>query len=87
MESRVSCHLEREWGITAKRHHVIDSDSSTANKFSQHLIFMLPSVIFQNNYEVGNFVKEMCSELRIYINQHSKQNKSTAVQIARVQNM
>lgn len=73
----VSFHLEREWGITAKRHDVIDFDSSTANKFSRHLIFMLPNVIFQNNYDVGNFVKDMCGELRTYINQHSKQNEGT----------
>ncbi|GFG38177.1 hypothetical protein Cfor_04829 [Coptotermes formosanus] len=71
----VSFHLKREWGITANRHHVIDLDSSTENKFSRHLIFMLPNVIFQDNYNIGNFVKDMCNELRIYINQHSKQKE------------
>jgi hypothetical protein len=71
----VSFHLRREWGISANRHHVIDLDSSTENKFSRHLIFMLPNVIFQDNYNVGHFVKDMCSKLRIYINEHSKQKE------------
>jgi hypothetical protein len=68
----VSFHLKKEWGITVNRHHVLDLDSSTQKKFSRHLIFMLPNAIFQDNYNVGNFVRNMCSELRTYINEHSK---------------
>ncbi|PNF25482.1 hypothetical protein B7P43_G05931 [Cryptotermes secundus] len=62
----ISFHLKKEWGITADRRHVLDLDSSTENKFSRHLIFMLPNAIFQDSYNVGNFVKDMCSELRLF---------------------
>jgi hypothetical protein len=68
-------HLKKEWDITADRHDVLDLDSSTEKKFSRHLIFMLPNAIFQDNYNVGNFVKDMCSELRSYIHKHSKKNE------------
>lgn len=71
----ISFHLEKEWGITADRRHVLDLDSSTENKFSRHLIFMLPNAIFQNSYNVGNFVKDVCNQLRIYINEHSKKTE------------
>jgi hypothetical protein len=74
----VSFHLKKEWGITTDRSRVLDLDSSTENKFSRHLIFLLPNVIFQDNYNVGNFVKAVCSELRIYINEYSKKTEDAA---------
>ncbi|KDR20422.1 DNA-directed primase/polymerase protein-like [Zootermopsis nevadensis] len=74
----VSFHMKKEWDITVNRHHVLDLDSSTEKKFSRHLIFMLPNAVFQDNYNVGNFVKNMCSELRLYINEHSKKEVGAA---------
>jgi hypothetical protein len=74
----VSFCLEKKLSITTDRRHVLDLDSSTKNKFSRHLIFMLPNAIFQDNYNVGNFVKDMCSELRIYINEHLKKTGDEA---------
>jgi hypothetical protein len=74
----VSFYLDKEWSITTDRRHVRDLDSSTTNKFSRHLIFMLPNAIFQDNYNVGIFVKDMCSELRIYINEHFKKTGDEA---------
>jgi hypothetical protein len=71
----ISFHMKKEWGIAVNRHQVLDLDSSTEKKFSRHLIFMLPNAIFQDNYNVGNFVKNMCSELRIYITEISKKEE------------
>ncbi|XP_078252804.1 DNA-directed primase/polymerase protein isoform X2 [Rhinoraja longicauda] len=36
---------------------VLNLDSSTHEKFSRHLVFHLPNVVFRNNIHVGNFIR------------------------------
>jgi hypothetical protein len=42
---------------------IIDLDSSTAHKFSRHLIVHLHGAIFENNAAVGHYVRNMCARI------------------------
>ena len=48
-----------EYGKTCVRLHALQLDSSTTQKFSQHLIY--PEVIFSDNLECGSFVKKIAA--------------------------
>eukprot|EP01083_Nonionella_stella_P059719 156298_1 len=44
---------------------IIDLESSTAIKFSRHLIILFPTnSVFSNNQQCGIFVRKMCDEIR-----------------------
>jgi len=60
--------LNHELGVPSGRNHVIELDSTTDTKFSQHLIWHIPNTVFKNNLEVGNFVHSICDSLRSYLN-------------------
>ncbi|KAK7794332.1 hypothetical protein R5R35_011268 [Gryllus longicercus] len=60
----VSFFLLKEWNIVCTRENILDLDSSTEQKFSRHLIYQLPGMIFHDNYSVGNFVKKICDALK-----------------------
>ena len=45
------------YGVQCDRSNIIQLESSSESKFSQHLIY--PQVIFKNNFECGNFIKEI----------------------------
>ncbi|KAM9330418.1 DNA-directed primase/polymerase protein [Gastrophryne carolinensis] len=49
--------LEEWYGVTCSADCVINLDSSTHEKFSRHLIFVLPNAAFKDNIHVGNFIK------------------------------
>ena len=49
--------LLQQYGITCNRKQIIQLDSSSSTKFSQHLIY--PEVTFRTNEECGHFVKNM----------------------------
>ena len=53
----VCFYLIKKFGICCNRGNVIDLDSSTKEKFSRHLIFHIPNVVFCSNVECGNFVR------------------------------
>lgn len=59
----VNDYLHKALGIACTRRHVVELDSSTTSKFSQHLIWHLPEAVFHNNIHVGYFVKQLCVEL------------------------
>lgn len=64
----VSWFLQDTYSIHCDRKDVIDLDSSTKDKYSKHLIFVLTNAAFKDNIHVGNFVKMMCCKLRSMIN-------------------
>jgi len=59
--------IEREFDVLCSEKHVIDLSSSTNQKFSRHLIFNHPKLLFSNNVQCGDFVKEICFSLRSFI--------------------
>ena len=67
----VSFCLEHELNISSSRNHVIELDSTTDTKFSQHLIWHIPNAVFKSNLDVGNFVHNICDGLRSYLNLES----------------
>ena len=71
----VSFCLKKELDVTTCRKHVIELDSTTHTKFSQHLIWHIPYTVFKSNLDVGNFVCHICNSLRLYLKM--KSNVST----------
>ncbi|XP_069055568.1 DNA-directed primase/polymerase protein [Pleurodeles waltl] len=53
----ISRKLEEFYGIECSAKDVLNLDSSTENKFSRHLIFLLQNAAFKDNIHAGNFVK------------------------------
>ncbi|CAJ0942112.1 unnamed protein product [Ranitomeya imitator] len=49
--------LEDCFGVKCCADYVLNLDSSTDEKFSRHLIFVLPNAAFKDNIHVGNFIK------------------------------
>uniref|UniRef100_A0A8C5LGL0 DNA-directed primase/polymerase protein n=1 Tax=Leptobrachium leishanense TaxID=445787 RepID=A0A8C5LGL0_9ANUR len=49
--------LEESYGIECSAECVLNLDSSSDDKFSRHLIFVLPNAAFKDNIHVGNFIK------------------------------
>uniref|UniRef100_A0A8C7SQJ0 DNA-directed primase/polymerase protein n=1 Tax=Oncorhynchus mykiss TaxID=8022 RepID=A0A8C7SQJ0_ONCMY len=48
--------LEEVYGIECSGKDVLNLDSSTEEKFSRHLIFILPNAAFKDNLHVGQFI-------------------------------
>uniref|UniRef100_A0AAR2J424 DNA-directed primase/polymerase protein n=1 Tax=Pygocentrus nattereri TaxID=42514 RepID=A0AAR2J424_PYGNA len=48
--------LEEVYGLQCSSKDVLNLDSSTAEKFSRHLIFLLPNSAFKDNSHVGRFI-------------------------------
>ena len=61
--------IQTKYDIHCTRENVVDLDSSTDLKFSRHLIFHLnqDEILFRNNHECGEFVKEICSCLELFL--------------------
>ncbi|XP_067298859.1 DNA-directed primase/polymerase protein isoform X1 [Pseudorasbora parva] len=51
--------LDEVYGLRCSAKEVLDLDSSTSEKFSRHLIFMLPGAAFQDNSHVGRFIHDI----------------------------
>uniref|UniRef100_A0A8C5L850 DNA-directed primase/polymerase protein n=1 Tax=Jaculus jaculus TaxID=51337 RepID=A0A8C5L850_JACJA len=51
--------LQDLYSVHCSAEDVLNLDSSTEEKFSQHLIFQLHEVAFKDNIQVGNFVRKM----------------------------
>uniref|UniRef100_A0A8D0HAN3 DNA-directed primase/polymerase protein n=1 Tax=Sphenodon punctatus TaxID=8508 RepID=A0A8D0HAN3_SPHPU len=49
--------LEELYGVQCSAEDVLNLDSSTDEKFSRHLLFLLRNTAFKDNSHVGNFVK------------------------------
>ncbi|XP_036372441.1 DNA-directed primase/polymerase protein [Megalops cyprinoides] len=55
----VCCKLEEVYGVKCSSKDVLNLDSSTEDKFSRHLIFLLPNVAFKDNTHVGHFINKI----------------------------
>lgn len=64
--------IETIFDIKIDKRFIIDLDSTTNSKFSRHLIFNLPNAAFRDNYNVGNFVKYVCKNIKSCIEQLDK---------------
>lgn len=56
--------LRSQFNLSRGEKDVLNLDSTSETKFSCHLIF--PNVIFENNYSIGCFVKQLCFELKSF---------------------
>lgn len=52
--------MQDKFGIELQRSWVVELDSSSARKFSRHVIIQIPGAAFRSNFHVGAFVKELC---------------------------
>ncbi|KAG7458644.1 hypothetical protein MATL_G00222740 [Megalops atlanticus] len=54
------CHkLKEVYGVKCSSKDVLNLDSSTEDKFSRHLIFLLPNAAFKDNTHVGHFIHKI----------------------------
>ncbi|XP_035275160.1 DNA-directed primase/polymerase protein [Anguilla anguilla] len=51
--------LEEVYGVKCSAEYVLNLDSSTEEKFSRHLIFLLPNAAFKDNIHVGHFIHKI----------------------------
>lgn len=51
--------LEEVYGVKCSAEDVLNLDSSTEEKFSRHLIFLLPNAAFKDNIHVGRFIHKI----------------------------
>lgn len=61
----VTMFVKQKFDVVCHEEDILDLDSSTAEKFSHHLIF--PSLIFSNNFQAGYFVKFICAEINKFL--------------------
>ncbi len=52
MQDKFDIELQNSW--------VVELDSSSARKFSRHVIIQIPGAAFRSNFHVGAFVKDLC---------------------------
>ncbi|XP_062864648.1 DNA-directed primase/polymerase protein isoform X2 [Trichomycterus rosablanca] len=55
----VCAKLEDVYGLHCSARDVLNLDSSTEEKFSRHLIFLMPSCAFKDNRHVGRFIHDI----------------------------
>lgn len=85
----VSDKLMEVYGITCSAKDVLNLDSSTEDKFSRHLIFILQNAAFKDNIHVGRFIHAIlqpilsphksCSILDVGVNSGSETEKTRFV--------
>ncbi|KAJ8335893.1 hypothetical protein SKAU_G00392350 [Synaphobranchus kaupii] len=51
--------LEEIYGVKSSAKVVLNLDSSTEEKFSRHLIFLLPDAAFKDNIHIGRFIHKI----------------------------
>jgi hypothetical protein len=56
--------VQIEYDIKCDRRHVIQLESSTEERFSQHLIYHLPGALFQDNQHCKRFVRKIMASAR-----------------------
>ncbi|KAI7810523.1 DNA-directed primase/polymerase protein [Triplophysa rosa] len=66
--------LEEVYGLHCSPKDILNLDSSTSEKFSRHLIFMLPNAAFKDNAHAGQFIHDILKPAR---NSIQKSNPGT----------
>ena len=54
------CITQDRFGIELQKSWVVELDSSSATKFSRHVIIQIPGAAFRSSFHVGAFVKDLC---------------------------
>lgn len=54
------CDTQDRFGIELQKSWVAELDSSSATKFSRHVIIQVPGAAFRSSFHVGAFVKGLC---------------------------
>ena len=72
----VCFYLQQMYDIQCDRRNIVDLDSSTALKFSRHLIFHLPKAVFCSNIDCGSFVKYVYEMARRKLAKNSNSDHS-----------
>jgi Herpesviridae UL52/UL70 DNA primase len=67
---RLQQQLRAAYGIELQREWIVDLDSTTAKKFSRHLICHMQTTdgrtaVFQNNIHAGAFVRRLCRNIEL----------------------
>ncbi|XP_019088763.1 PREDICTED: DNA-directed primase/polymerase protein-like [Camelina sativa] len=55
--------LHEKYAMEGHDDWIVELDSSTKDKFSRHLIVIIPKVAFKDNSHVGAFVGELCTRI------------------------
>ncbi|CAN8302132.1 unnamed protein product [Cochlearia groenlandica] len=55
--------LHEKYAVEGHEDWIVELDSSTKDKFSRHLVVIIPKVAFKDNIHVGAFVGELCSRI------------------------
>ncbi|KAG5227418.1 hypothetical protein OIU77_001255 [Salix suchowensis] len=55
--------LFEKYSIQGNQDWIVELESSTAEKFSRHLIIRIPNTAFKDNTHAGAFVSEICSRI------------------------
>ncbi|XP_023644369.1 DNA-directed primase/polymerase protein isoform X2 [Capsella rubella] len=55
--------LHEKYAIEGQEDWIVELDSSTKDKFSRHLVVIIPKVAFKDNLHVGAFVGELCTRI------------------------
>lgn len=71
--------LEEVYGLHCSAKDVLNLDSSTSEKFSQHLIFMLPNAAFKDNSHAGQFIHDILQPALNSIQKSNPETTTTAV--------
>ncbi|XP_069487593.1 DNA-directed primase/polymerase protein isoform X2 [Ambystoma mexicanum] len=65
------------YGIRCSAKDVLNLESSTENKFSRHLIFLLESAAFKDNIHAGNFIKMVLDPARLILRDNADTGNGT----------
>ena len=52
--------MQEKFDIELQQSWVVELDSTSATKFSRHVIIQVPGAAFRSNFHVGAFVKDLC---------------------------
>lgn len=73
----LAAHMEQHLEVTLERHHIIDLDSSTEDKFSRHWIVDVDQEgLFEDAPTVGRFVKSLVARLAEELATNQLQDRS-----------
>lgn len=62
--SLLSDQFKQDFQLDCPSDYILDLDSSTAHKFSRHLIVRLPGIAFRNNRHAGTFMRRIEARCR-----------------------
>ncbi|XP_059485632.1 DNA-directed primase/polymerase protein-like [Neocloeon triangulifer] len=80
----IAGYIKQQLSVVVTRAEILDLDSTTAKKFSRHLIFQSRLCIFPNNYMVGALVKDTCDIIRNWEEHLSERYEVSSEEVQRL---